>query len=81
MPVAFNLGLVMRQLIGLGTPRGLQGRRPGMLVTLWVLLSTPERWVGDRSASQRLSAVLHRLASRTAVVVNSSATPTFATGC
>jgi hypothetical protein len=23
----FNLGLVMRQLIGVGTPRGLQGRR------------------------------------------------------
>ena len=78
---AFNLGLVMRQLIGLGTPRGLQGRQPGMFVTLWVLLSTPGHWVGDRSASQRLSAILHRLASRTAVVVNSSATPTFATGC
>ena len=24
---SFNLGLLMRQLIGVGTPRGLQGRR------------------------------------------------------
>ena len=39
-----------------------QGRQPGMFVTLWVLLSTLEHWVGDRSAWQRLSAILHRLA-------------------
>src|SRR6266545_2534891 len=34
----FNLGLVMRQLIGLGTPRGLQGRLTAVLalvVALW----------------------------------------------
>jgi transposase len=78
---AFNLGLVMRQLIGFGTPRGLQGRGPGLFVTLWVLLSTLGRWVGAISTSHRLSAVLHRLASRTTPVVNSSASVTFATGC
>ena len=33
----FNLGLVMRQLIGLGTPRGLQGRVATVLATLFVL--------------------------------------------
>jgi transposase len=78
---AFNLGLIMRQLIGLGTPRGLQGRRPGMFVTLWVLLGTPERWIGAISASHRLSAVLRGLDSRTTDFVNSSATATFATDC
>jgi transposase len=35
----FNLGLVMRALIGVGTPRGLQGRVAALLATLaaWIL--------------------------------------------
>jgi transposase len=43
----FNLGLVMRQLIGLGTPRGLQGRLAAVLalvVALWTRLL--ELWHG-----------------------------------
>ena len=31
---AFNLGLLMRQLIGVGTPRGLQGRRIAAMAAL-----------------------------------------------
>jgi transposase len=38
----FNLSLVMRTLVGRGTPRGLQGRRVGSLGLLWGLL-----WVVD----------------------------------
>ena len=41
---AFNLGLVMRRLIGVGTPRGLQGRvAPAIatLVALWSLVAAP----------------------------------------
>ncbi len=41
---AFNLGLVMRQLLGAGTPRGLQGR-PGRLlatVRVWLAAATPQ---------------------------------------
>ena len=34
MPAAFNLGLVMRHAIGVGTPRGLQGRAVALLLTL-----------------------------------------------
>jgi transposase len=37
----FNLGLVMRHLIGVGTPRGLQGRLAATiaaLVALWSLV-------------------------------------------
>jgi transposase len=34
----FNLSLVMRRLVGRGTPRGLQGRRVGSLGLRWVLL-------------------------------------------
>ena len=35
---AFNLGLVMRQLLGRGTPRGLQGYEAALFSTfLWLL--------------------------------------------
>ena len=34
----FNLGLLIRQLIGVGTPRGLQGRLIAALGALFVLI-------------------------------------------
>jgi transposase len=34
----FNLGLLMRQLIGVGTPRGLQGRITAVLSALLTLI-------------------------------------------
>lgn len=34
----FNLGLLMRQLTGVGTPRGLQGRLVGVMAALFVLM-------------------------------------------
>ena len=39
----FNLGLVMRGLMGVGTPRGLQGRLPaviGSLIAVWRTITT-----------------------------------------
>jgi len=42
---AFNLGLVMRQLVGRGTPRGLQGYEMALFLTLWHYL----REVGART--------------------------------
>jgi transposase len=36
---AFNLGLVLRTLIGVGTPRGLQGRAAALIAALWYLLA------------------------------------------
>jgi transposase len=47
----FNLGLVMRGLIGVGTPRGLQGRLAAVLATvvvLWRALPRLGRVGGDR---------------------------------
>ena len=38
----FNLGLVMRALIGVGTPRGLQGRVAALLASAWASLTA--RW-------------------------------------
>ena len=40
---AFNLGLLMRQIVGVGTPRGLQGRLHDLLAQLlhlWNRLTT-----------------------------------------
>lgn len=36
----FNLGLLMRTLIGVGTPRGLQGRVAALIATLWALVAS-----------------------------------------
>jgi transposase len=48
----FNLGLAMRQLIGLGTPRGLQGRLAAVLAfvfALWTCIG--ELWRGGTTLS------------------------------
>src|SRR6266545_7006359 len=73
----FNLGLLMRQLMGLGTPRGLQGRVAVVLATLWVLMSAMRRQLAAISAPRRLFAVVRGpLTSPTTLIVNSSATAT-----
>ena len=78
----FNLGLVMRHLIGIGTPRGLQGRLAALIATLSVLLCGARRRFVAISASHRLFAAIRgRFTSPTMFVVNSSATATYATGC
>ena len=77
----FNLGLLMRQLIGLGTPRGLQGRVAVVLATLWMLIGATRRRLTAISASRRLfAAVRGRLTSKTTLIVNSSAMATCTTG-
>jgi hypothetical protein len=40
---AFNLGLLMRQLVGIGTPRRLQGRSLAVLACLWSVLPSAAR--------------------------------------
>ena len=77
----FNLGLIMRQWIGLGTPRGLQGRLPAMIATLLVLLGTARRRSVAISASFRVIAAMRGwFSSATTIVVNSSAAATCTTG-
>ena len=78
---AFNLGLVMRQLIGLGTPRGLQGPPATVLATLLVLLRTAGRRLVAIAEWQPPIAALRCLTLPIAKVVNSSAATTYATGC
>ena len=77
----FNLGLVMRHLIGLGTPRGLQGRLATVLATLFVLLASRRCRLAAIGTSHRfIEAVRDRLAPTT-FLVNSSAAATCTPGC
>lgn len=78
----FNLALIMRHLIGLGTPRGLQGRVSIVLATLLVLVDTARRRLTAISAwRRRFTAMRGRRPSPTTLVVNSSAAATCTTGC
>jgi transposase len=77
----FNLGLVMRHLIGVGTPRGLQGRLATVIATVFVLRGAPHCPVAAIRLSHRfIEAVRDRLSSTT-FPVNSSATATSTPGC
>ena len=76
----FNLGLVMRRLIGVGTPRGLQGRLTAVLGALWVLMRAASHWLTEISAHRRIAATRGRLVVATTLVINSSAPATCTTG-
>jgi transposase len=77
----FNLGLVMRQLLGLGTPRGLQGRRATVLATLFVFLGAARCRLAAIGISRRLTAVVRDRSSPTTLFVNSPAVATCTPGC
>jgi transposase len=76
----FNLGLVMRQLIGRGTPRGLQGRLAVVIATLLMHVGAVRRRVVTIGALHRCLAVWRGLMSATTLVFNSSAATTCTTG-
>jgi transposase len=51
----FNLGLIMRQIFGVGTPRGLQGRLAAamaVVIALWTLLEDQWTRLGVRRANR-----------------------------
>jgi transposase len=78
----FNLGLVMRQLIGIGTPRGLQGRVAALVGTLVALIGV----VGRRSSAlwqslRLIGAMRASIASSTMLIMKPSTTGTYTTGC
>jgi transposase len=50
----FNLGLLMRVLFGIGTPRSLQGRLAAFVIALWthlVALRPDDRTLSDNESS------------------------------
>ena len=78
----FNLGLLMRQLTGIGTPRGLQGRVAAVIATVLALLDAVRHRFVAFSPFARLFVVTRAApTSRTTFAVRSSATATYATGC
>jgi transposase len=77
----FNLGLVMRHLIGLGTPRGLQGRLAAVIAAFFVFMGTTRRHLVAIWASHRLIVAMRGRLASTTLAINSSATATCTTGC
>src|SRR2546422_5664590 len=76
----FNLGLVMRHLIGIGTPRGLQGRLAVVLGALLLLMAAIRRRRFATWALCRFAVGRGSLTSPTTFIVNSSAAATCTTG-
>jgi hypothetical protein len=57
---ALNLGLLMRQLVGIGTPGSLQGRAASLLACLWSLIHRPEHlWNPIRTLWRLVTALGH----------------------
>ncbi len=77
----FNLGLIMRQMIGVGTPRGLQGRMATVLATLFVLLGIPQRRLAMICIWHPSAEAMRDRLSSTTLFVNSSEKVTCTTGC
>ncbi len=76
--MAFNLGLVMRSLLGAGTPRGLAGLR----AELWRLRVALER-LGHRLGGQVAVAVIgcRRISAAGLTVTRQGGMATYSTGC
>jgi transposase len=77
----FNLGLVMRQLIGVGTPRGLQGRLAAALALLWLLIEAVRRRLGAVDSCSLIVVTSERCRLLPPTFVNSPAAATFTSGC
>ena len=77
----FNLGLIMRQLIGLGTPRGLQGRLGVIIAMVLVLVAAVRRRIAPVGSSQPRVVIWRGSVSAATLLVNSSAAATCTPGC
>ena len=78
----FNLGLLMRQLIGVGTPRGLQGRLNAVLAGLLTLIRPLWEAVTRHRSTVWLFLRLERLSIARCVIAHIGVRETvFTTGC
>src|ERR1700674_4289835 len=71
----FNLGLVMRHLIGRGTPRGLQDRPATFIATLLMFLGATRRWLVTISAWRPLIAAVRWFPSPITTIATSQPRP------
>jgi transposase len=74
----FNLGLLMRTLVGVGTPRGLQGRLTALIATLWALVASATR---RRTTAHHPGASPRRTPANFTAFIWSSESATCTTGC
>jgi transposase len=77
----FNLGLVMRHLIGSGTPRGLQDRLATVIATLSSPMGATRHWLVTVSQWQPIMAAAGAVTSPTTTTGDFSAVTTYTTGC
>jgi hypothetical protein len=79
---AMNLGLLMRTLFGVGTPRGLQGRLPVVFIVLFSFVRLFKTHQIRLWSSDRVTAAIFALPSLPKVLpVRFSLVSSFATGC
>jgi transposase len=79
---ALNLGLLMRTLFGVGTPRGLQGRVAAFFVTLWSFVKlSVTLWARLTCLYQLTTSNINLHACRTSRRTRFALMRTFATGC
>ncbi len=79
---ALNLGLLMRTLFGVGTPRSLQGRAAALVCCVWALIRLPETvwdaiWTMYRPSTSPGDLTAHREECPLALSVDT----VFTTGC
>ena len=78
----FNLGLLMRQLMGVGTPRGLQGRRSAVVAALLGLIGSLWELAACHARSlRRLSPLKRRSIAGFGLVHIGAREIAFTTGC
>ncbi len=79
---ALNLGLLMRTLLGVGTPRSLQGRTAALCRCVWSLIRLPETlWDVIRTMYRPSTSLGVLLAHRAHPQLDLSAAIAFTTGC
>ena len=79
---ALNLGLLMRTLFGVGTPRGLQGHVAAFFVALWSSVGPSDTFWAPVTRLYRFATwTLDLRASRKARPIRFAFMRTFATGC
>jgi transposase len=77
----FNLGLLIRSILGVGTPRGLQGRLAVVLAVVSTLIAVVRhRCIEIRDVRRVIAATSGWVTVPTTLVVNSSAAATCTTG-
>jgi transposase len=77
----FNLGLLIRSMLGVGTPRGLQGRHAAVISAVLALIAVVRHRFAEMRAMRRvIAATSGWVTFPTTLVVNSSAAATCTTG-